>query len=80
LTLGTANNSAVDVLLTGNFQKTGGTITRGTGSGAGTIRFAGGLQTYANDVDIKSAINFSVESGSNLNLGTTFLTGLEPLL
>jgi hypothetical protein len=75
LTLGITNNSAVDVLLNGNFQKTGGLIVRGTGSGSATIRFAGGLQTYENDAAITSAVNFSVESGSNLNLSTQSLTG-----
>ena len=70
LTLGNTNNAAVNVLLNGNFQKTGGLINRGTGSGLGTIRFInpGGVQTYTNNVDITSAVNFSVETGSILNL------------
>ncbi len=75
LTLGTSNNSAIDVLLNGNFQKTGGVISRGSGTGAGTIRFDGGIQTYTNNAAITNAVNFSVESGSNLNLGIAFLTG-----
>jgi hypothetical protein len=75
LTLGIANNSATDVFLNGNFQKTGGIFSRGTGTGAGTIRFDGGNQTYSNNAVITSAVGFSVESGSNLNLGTSFLSG-----
>lgn len=75
LTLGITNNSPTNVFLNGNFQKSAGTITRGTGTGAGTIRFDGAVQTYANNADINSAINFAVESGSNLNLGTTYLSG-----
>ncbi len=72
--LGSNNNSATNVLLNGNFQKTGGTIIN-NGSGVGTIRFDGGVQTYVNNSPITSAVSFSVQSGSTLNLGTAFLTG-----
>lgn len=77
LTLGTSNNSAIDIRLTGNFQKTGGVFDRGAspGSGAGTVRFVTGNHTYTNNANITSAVNFSVENGGNLNLGTAFLTG-----
>ncbi len=75
LNLGNTNNSATNVLLNGNFVKTGGIISNGTGTGAGTIRFDGGNQTYTNNSAITSAVSFSVESGSNLNLGTSFLSG-----
>ena len=75
LNLANTNNSATNVLLNGNFVKTGGIISNGTGTGAGTIRFDGGNQTYTNNSAITSAVSFSVESGSNLNLGTSFLSG-----
>lgn len=75
LSLGNLNNADIDVFLNGNFQKTAGVLTRGTGTGSGTIHFDGGVQTYANNSDILTAVNFSVESGSNLNLGTASLTG-----
>jgi len=75
LNLANTNNSATNVLLNGNFVKTGGIISNGTGTGASTIRFDGGNQTYTNNSAITTAVSFSVESGSNLNLGTSFLTG-----
>ncbi len=78
LTLGTSNNTVINVLLNGNFQKSGGVLERGTGTGAGAgvIRFAGGTtQTYSNDTDITSAIHFTVQNGSTLDFGTTFLSG-----
>ncbi len=75
LSLGNLNNADIDVFLNGNFQKTAGVLTRGTGTGSGTIHFDGGVQTYTNNSDISTAVNFSVESGSNLNLGTASLTG-----
>jgi hypothetical protein len=75
LRLGTSNNSPINLLLNGNFVKTGGTLLRGTGSGAGAIRFDGAIQTYANNANITDVVHFSVQSGSTLNLGTSFLTG-----
>ncbi|MBA4055240.1 MAG: hypothetical protein C0490_11045, partial [Marivirga sp.] len=75
LTLGTLNDAALDVFLNGNYQKTGGTINRGTGTGPGSIHFDGATQTFSDNTDITSAINFIVESGSILNLGTSSLTG-----
>ena len=75
LRIGTGNNTAVEVHLNGNFVKTGGTFQRGTGSGAGTIRFEGGVQTYTNNASIPDAVRFLVQSGSTLNLGTSFLSG-----
>lgn len=69
------NNAATNVFLKGNFIKTGGSITRGTGSGLAIIRFTGGVHTYQNNSDITSAISFSVENGSTLDLGDTYLSG-----
>lgn len=75
LRLGTSNNTPVNLLLNGNFVKTGGTFIRGTGSGAGTVRFDGTSQTYSNNSSIPDAVHFSVQSGSTLDLGTSFLSG-----
>ncbi len=73
--LGNNNNSHVDLLLNGNFVKTGGSLLHGGGSGVGTIRFDGGIQTYTNNSNITSPVSFSVQNGSTLDLGTSFLSG-----
>jgi hypothetical protein len=75
LNLGLTNNSAIDIFINGNFQKTGGTLSRGTGSGLGTLRFDGPSQTFTSDGTISGLINYAVENGSNLDLGTSVLTG-----
>jgi autotransporter-associated beta strand protein len=75
LRLGAANSTPINFFLNGNFGKTGGTFLRGSGSGAGAIRFNGGIQSYTNNSNIPDAVHFSVQNGSTLDLGTSFLTG-----
>jgi hypothetical protein len=59
----------------GNFTHTSGTITT-TSSGTGTIVFnKSGTQTYTSGGTVSNLINFTVNSGATLNLGTNVITG-----
>ena len=53
----------------------GGTITE-TSTGSGAMRFArSGLQTFTGGGTIQNTINFTVNSGATLAMGTAILTG-----
>jgi hypothetical protein len=73
--MGNSTHQPINLLINGNFQKTGGVITRGSGGGAGTIRFDGANQSFVSEGNITGAVNYAVENGSNLDLGTSALTG-----
>lgn len=62
--------------LSGNFSMSGGTLTKG-GAGTGNFNFSkNGTQTYSKTSStISSAINFTVNSGSTLSMGTNVLDG-----
>jgi hypothetical protein len=61
--------------VSGDFSHTGGTITE-TSTGSGAIRFArAGTQTLASGGTVQNSINFTVNSGSTLQMGTALLTG-----
>ena len=69
-----ANTGTIN--LTGDFSMSGGTLTKG-GTGAGNFNFSkSGTQTYAKSSGtISGAINFTVNSGSTLSMGTNVLDG-----
>jgi hypothetical protein len=59
----------------GNFTHTGGVISE-TNSGSGTIVFNGtGTQTYTSGGTVSNTINFTVNSGAILDMGTSVITG-----
>ena len=62
--------------LSGDFSMTGGTLTKG-GAGTGNFNFSkNGTQTYSKSSGtISNAINFTVNSGSTLSMGTNILDG-----
>lgn len=62
--------------LSGDFSMTGGTLTKG-GSGIGNFNFSkNGTQTFSKSSGtISNAINFTVNSGSTLSMGTNILDG-----
>lgn len=62
--------------LAGDFSMSGGTLTKG-GAGTGNFNFSkSGTQTYSKSSGtISNAINFTVNSGSTLSLGTNVLDG-----
>ncbi len=75
-TMGVTNNQPISMFIAGDFQKAGGAFARGSGTGVGTIVFDGAFQTFTNSGgSMTGAINYIVESGSNLNLGTSAVTG-----
>ncbi len=77
LTLGTFNLSSVGAVGTlsvaGNFTHTGGTMTE-TSSGSGAIVFNGFTpQTFVSGGTVANTINYTVNSGATLMLGTSLL-------
>ena len=76
LSSGTLNMSSVGAVGTlnvgGNFSHTGGTITE-TSSGSGAIIFTSGLHTNTSGGTVANTINFTVNSGATLMLGTSLL-------
>ena len=76
LSSGTFNMSSVGAVGTlnvgGNFSHTGGTITE-TSSGSGAIIFTSGLHTNTSGGTVANTINFTVNSGATLMLGTSLL-------
>ncbi|MFN0158707.1 MAG: invasin domain 3-containing protein [Bacteroidota bacterium] len=75
-TLVMSENTGIGGLnVNGNFSHTAGTITE-TSSGSGAIRFSkAGVQSYIGGGTMANTINYTVNSGSTLNLGTQALTG-----
>ncbi|MFZ4436684.1 MAG: T9SS type A sorting domain-containing protein [Flavobacterium psychrophilum] len=69
-----ANTGTIN--LAGDFSMSGGTLTKG-GTGAGNFNFSkSGTQTYVKSSGtISGAINFTVNSGSTLSMGTNVLDG-----
>jgi hypothetical protein len=76
-TLTMSSGSGVGTLnVIGNFTHSGGTITE-TSTGTGRIVFTGtGTQTYTSDGTISNTINFTVNSGAYLQMGT----GISPAI
>jgi hypothetical protein len=71
--MATSNGSGL-INLKGNFSHTGGTISRTTTNGNGTINFNGtSIQNYTSGGGFSGAVNFNVEAGSTLYLGTNLL-------
>ncbi len=59
--------------IAGNFSHTGGTVTE-TSSGSGFIVFNGtGIQTYTSGGTVSNTVNFTVNNGSTLYIGTSLL-------
>jgi hypothetical protein len=59
----------------GNFSHTSGSITE-TSGGSGTIVFNGsGTQSYTSGGTVSNSINFTVNSGATLNMGTNVISG-----
>jgi hypothetical protein len=69
-----SNTSTIN--LSGNFTMTSGTLTK-AGAGTGYFNFAkSGTQTYAKSGGtISTAINFTVNNGSTLDMGTSLIDG-----
>ena len=65
-----------NIYLNGNLTITGGTLTE-SGSGSGNITFNGSyIQTFSKTGGtISKIVNFAVNSGSTLDVGTSILTG-----
>ena len=77
-TASVANKGIGTLNVTGDFNLTGGTITEtATGTGYGQINFVNsGSQNYSSSgATVSNDIQFTVNSGSNLNLGTSILAG-----
>ena len=75
-TLEMANGTAIGTLnASGNFSHTGGTIQE-SGTANGAIVFNGsGTQTYTSGGTVLNTINFTVNSGATLQMGTSVITG-----
>jgi len=76
---GTLNCAAGDgngtINISGNFNQTGGTINESS-SGSGSIVFNGSNQTFTKTGGtISNTINFTVNSSSTLDVGTSVITG-----
>ena len=56
----------------GNFSHTGGTLTE-TSSGSGSIVFTSGLHSYVSGGTVANTVNYNVNSGASLMLGTSLL-------
>lgn len=78
LTFSNANNTSATMNIAGNFSQTGGTITEtGGGTARGNIIFNGNTtQTFTKSSGtISQTINFTVNSGATLDMGTSVLDG-----
>lgn len=77
--LNSGSGSGVGTLRIGrNFTLTAGTVTEtSSSSGQGNVVFVGvGNQTYSNSGTISETINFTVQNGSRVSMGTSAFTGL----
>jgi hypothetical protein len=76
LNSGAASSAVASLNVAGNFSFTGGTITETSSSGRGSVVFngAGSMQTYTSGGAFSNTIDFAVESGAYLQMGT----GLNP--
>ena len=75
--LNLANGAGVVTInLSGNFSIGNTSTLNESSSGSGTINFVKtGTQTFSNSGTISNTINFSVENGSTVNLGTNIISG-----
>jgi hypothetical protein len=73
-TLDLSGNAAVGTLnVAGNFSHSGGTITESS-TGSGSVVFnRSGTQTFASTGTVSNTINYTVNSGSTLVMGTSWL-------
>lgn len=84
LTFAQTSGNAANITITvgGNFTRSAGTIARGQTSGTTGITFDGILpQTYSwtGTGNIATAINYSIPSGTDLDLGTSVMSGTGSL-
>lgn len=73
--VGTSNNHNLNIR--GNFDMSGGTLTRGGASGTATVMFAGtAVQTFTKTAGtISNAINFTINPNAKVDFGTSVLSG-----
>ena len=69
--LSTANNGTGTIAVAGDFSFTGGTISEtGNGTSKGQITFNGVSQTFTSGGTLSGTINFTVNSGATLHMGS----------
>src|SRR5262249_7859953 len=74
-TFATASNVTATLNVSGNFAHTAGTLIDNGNQGGAIVFKKTGTQSYTSGGTVTNAVNYTVNSGSTLNMGTSTITG-----